>query len=160
MFRFPQEGGTGAIWKKVAALLPAEKQQYNTKVVGIDAPSKTVTLGDGTQIQYNKVRALLLCVYFALISSFVFEDMINGIFDHGVILPVVKCIPHLFLHAQLISTIPLDIMLTWTGHAELAQQLTYSSSHIIGLGLRGQNPHDNKVSVCLQCCVENCVEVL
>lgn len=42
-------------------------------------------------------------------------------------------------------------MLTWTGHAELAQQLTYSSSHIIGLGLRGQNPHDNKV--CMLYCV-------
>lgn len=35
-------------------------------------------------------------------------------------------------------------MLTWTGRPELAQQLTYSSSHIIGLGLRGTNPHDNK----------------
>lgn len=35
-------------------------------------------------------------------------------------------------------------MLKWTGRPELAEQLTYSSSHIIGLGLRGTNPHDNK----------------
>lgn len=55
MFRFPQEGGTGAIWKKVAALLPAEKQRYNTKVTGIDAPAKVLTLSDGSKLQYNKV---------------------------------------------------------------------------------------------------------
>ena len=60
VFRFPQEGGTGAIWKKVAALLPKEKQQYNTKVTGIDAPNKTVTLSDGTSIQYNKVSLPVL----------------------------------------------------------------------------------------------------
>ena len=35
-------------------------------------------------------------------------------------------------------------MLTWTGKADWAQQLTYSSTHIIGLGLRGASPHDNK----------------
>ena len=43
-FHFSQEGGTGAIWKKVAALLPAEKQRYGTTITGIDADSKTVSL--------------------------------------------------------------------------------------------------------------------
>jgi len=56
VFRFPQEGGTGAIWKKVAALLPAEKQRYNVTVQNIDASAKVVTLTNGTQIQYGKVR--------------------------------------------------------------------------------------------------------
>jgi protoporphyrinogen oxidase len=56
VFRFPQEGGTGAIWKKVAALLPADKQRYNTAVKGIDAAAKVLTLSDGSQLQYNKVR--------------------------------------------------------------------------------------------------------
>lgn len=60
MFRFPQEGGTGGIWKKVAAMLPADKQQYNTSITGIDAPNKTVTLNDGSQIQYNKVSICVL----------------------------------------------------------------------------------------------------
>jgi protoporphyrinogen oxidase len=55
VFRFPKEGGTGAIWTKVAALLPKEKQQYDTTVTGIDAAAKTVTLQDGSKIQYNKV---------------------------------------------------------------------------------------------------------
>lgn len=48
------------------------------------------------------------------------------------------------LPLQLLTTIPLDITLTWLGRSDLAQQLTYSSSHIIGLGLRGSNPHDTK----------------
>lgn len=55
VFRFPQEGGTGAIWKKVAKLLPTEKQEYNARVTGINAPEKTVTLADGRVIKYNKV---------------------------------------------------------------------------------------------------------
>lgn len=98
VFRFPQEGGTGAIWKKVAKLLPEDKQRYAVKIVNVDPAAKVLTTSDGRQLQYNK----------------------------------------------LLSTIPLDITLTWLGRAELAQRLTYSSSHIIGLGLRGQNPHDNK----------------
>jgi hypothetical protein len=44
----------------------------------------------------------------------------------------------------LLSTIPLDVTLTWLGRADLAARLTHSSSHIIGLGLRGVSPHDNK----------------
>ena len=28
IFRFPKEGGTGAIWKGVGKLLPSNKQQY------------------------------------------------------------------------------------------------------------------------------------
>ena len=55
VFRFPQRGGTGAIWKGVAALLPTDRQRYNTEVVHIDADEKTVTLKDGSKIGYNKV---------------------------------------------------------------------------------------------------------
>jgi len=98
VFRFPAEGGTGAIWKKVAALLPAEKQKYNTTVTQIDPANKILTLNDGSKLQYN----------------------------------------------TLLSTIPLDITLTWLGRKDLADRLTYSSTHIIGLGLRGESPHDNK----------------
>lgn len=98
VFRFPQEGGTGAIWKKVATLLPQDKQKYGVSVTAIDPANKILALSDGTQLQYNK----------------------------------------------LLSTIPLDITLTWLGKPNLAKSLTYSSTHIIGLGLRGKSPHDNK----------------
>jgi hypothetical protein len=39
---------------------------------------------------------------------------------------------------------PLDITLKMVGKEDLSKELFYSSSHIIGIGLRGANPHDNK----------------
>ena len=47
-------------------------------------------------------------------------------------------------YKKLLSTIPLDITLQKLGHTELASRLTYSSTHVIGLGLRGVSPHDTK----------------
>lgn len=98
VFRFPQAGGTGGIWKKVAALLPKDKQRYGLTVTGLDTESKTVTFSDKSAIRYGR----------------------------------------------LLTTIPLDITLGWLGRGDLAARLTYSSTHIIGLGLRGVSPHDNK----------------
>lgn len=45
---------------------------------------------------------------------------------------------------KLISTIPLDITLNKLGYKEMADRLHYSSTHVIGLGLRGISPHDTK----------------
>mmetsp|Transcript_18681 Transcript_18681/g.25763 ORF Transcript_18681/g.25763 Transcript_18681/m.25763 type:complete len:497 (+) Transcript_18681:67-1557(+) len=98
VFRFPQEGGTGAIWTKVADLLPKDKQKYNMKMISLNPKTKQATFLDGSVIQYNK----------------------------------------------LLSTIPLDITLTWLGRKDLADRLTFSSSHIVGLGLRGSSPHGDK----------------
>ena len=98
VFRFPNEGGTGAIWKKVAKLLPDEKQRYKSKVVALDLDAHCVTLDNGKKIKYEK----------------------------------------------LLSTIPLDLTLGMVGQPEVAKRLNYSSSHIVGLGLRGVNPHDLK----------------
>jgi len=100
VFRFPKHGGTGAIWKGVGRLLPAEKQHYGSQcsVTAIDAEGKTVTLASGQKVQYN----------------------------------------------SLISTVPLDITLRMLGKPEWADGLTHSSSHIIGVGIRGSNPHSNK----------------
>ncbi|KAL6746416.1 hypothetical protein V8C86DRAFT_1820555 [Haematococcus lacustris] len=98
VFRFPTSGGTGAIWKGVAKLLPQEKQRYKQTVVGIDKDAKEVTLSSGAKIAYN----------------------------------------------SLLSTLPLDVVLTWLGKPEWAQGLQHSSSHIIGLGIRGECPHGSK----------------
>jgi protoporphyrinogen oxidase len=97
-FRFPKQGGTGAIWKAVGAMLPAEKQKYGVSVVEFRADAQEIVMSDGTVIHYNK----------------------------------------------LMSTIPLDITLTKLGHTDLANRLTYSSTHVVGLGLRGISPHDTK----------------
>lgn len=98
VFRFPTRGGTGAIWKAVASLLPAERQRYNSEATNIDQANKVVTFADGRQVAYD----------------------------------------------ALISTLPLDMTLRWLGKPELADGLTHSSSHIIGIGVRGQCPHGLK----------------
>jgi protoporphyrinogen oxidase len=38
---------------------------------------------------------------------------------------------------SLISSMPLDVTLSWLGKQEWAVQLQYSSTHIIGIGIRG-----------------------
>eukprot|EP01041_Mallomonas_annulata_P010741 gene10741-22438_t len=99
VFRFPQNGGTGAIWKGVSTrLLPQDKQRYGIKVQNIDFDKQILFLSDGTSVKYNK----------------------------------------------LLSTIPLDITLNWIGRSDLSTRLTYSSTHVIGIGIRGINPHDTK----------------
>eukprot|EP01024_Parvocaulis_polyphysoides_P055160 TRINITY_DN5621_c0_g2_i3.p2 TRINITY_DN5621_c0_g2~~TRINITY_DN5621_c0_g2_i3.p2 ORF type:complete len:328 (-),score=46.41 TRINITY_DN5621_c0_g2_i3:56-1039(-) len=44
----------------------------------------------------------------------------------------------------LITTMPLDITLSMVGKKELGDRLTHSSSHIVGVGIRGACPHGKK----------------
>lgn len=52
-FRFPLHGGTGSIWRAVAGLLPADRQQYGCTVTAVDADAKSVCLGDGRRLSYD-----------------------------------------------------------------------------------------------------------
>lgn len=45
---------------------------------------------------------------------------------------------------RMISTAPLDIMLDWVKRPDLAAHLKYSSTHVIGIGIRGTSPHEKK----------------
>ena len=47
-------------------------------------------------------------------------------------------------YKQMINTAPLDSTLEWLGRGDLARKLKYSSTHVIGIGLRGLNPHERK----------------
>jgi protoporphyrinogen oxidase len=98
VFRFPKYGGTGEIWKKVAAKLPNTRMHFNRVVTYIDFENKVVSLSDGSSVKYE----------------------------------------------SLVSTIPLDISLGWLGRNDLASRLRYSSTHVIGIGIRGISPHDKK----------------
>jgi protoporphyrinogen oxidase len=48
-FRFPALGGTGAIWREVARLLPAERIAFGHRVVRIDLGARVVRLENGQQ---------------------------------------------------------------------------------------------------------------
>jgi protoporphyrinogen oxidase len=98
VFKFPAQGGTGAIWKAVGSRLDGNKLQFNRKVARIDFEKKLVVFADGDTVKYSK----------------------------------------------LLSTLPLDISLDWLGRGDLARKLRYSSTHVIGLGIRGSHKLEKK----------------
>lgn len=96
-FRFPRQGGTGAIWNRVADLVGRNRIRCGATVTKIDPESKTATLSSGESIDY----------------------------DH------------------LMSTMPIDKLTQCTSGVtpliiKSAKLLKHSSSHIVGIGLRGQ----------------------
>ena len=173
-------------------MLPAKKQRYKCTITDLTPADKTVTLADGSKIQYNKVRVCVWgigggeCVRVCLEGECMCEwvskgrrEGINEIVYGCVFVCVFVCkyvcvcvcafvtmlyrigrplifspYPFPLLPSpsypsspsfQLLTTIPLDITLKWVNQPTLSARLTYSSSHIIGLGLRGENPHDTYV---------------
>lgn len=87
------------MFDQVAALLPQEKLRFNHKVTQIDADNKILHFENGDRIRYNKVNGCG-CVY-------------NVCAD--------------LLVEKLVSTLPLDMTLTWLGKEALAKRLTFSS---------------------------------
>ena len=53
MFRFPLDGGTGTIWKGVAALLPAERVLFGAEVVAVRLGERIVELRDGRRMPFD-----------------------------------------------------------------------------------------------------------
>ena len=53
LFRFPQRGGTGSIYEKIASLLPKDKLMFSKKVVGINPEQKICMLHDGRCVKYR-----------------------------------------------------------------------------------------------------------
>jgi protoporphyrinogen oxidase len=52
-FRFPLQGGTGAIWRSIARRLPQERLTFNTRVMAVDPRAKRVHFADGTSDTYD-----------------------------------------------------------------------------------------------------------
>lgn len=53
-FRYPRQGGAGALWKAVAAALPAERLRFGTPLVALD-PERRVADLDGRPIRYRQL---------------------------------------------------------------------------------------------------------
>ena len=58
-FRFPLRGGTGAIWRAVADLVPASRIQYNCDVVRIFPSTRTAVTSDGEEYDYDALISTL-----------------------------------------------------------------------------------------------------
>ena len=58
-FRFPNHGGTGAIWEHVADLVGRDKITLNADVVSVDPGAKKVHFKDGTHAEYDVLISTL-----------------------------------------------------------------------------------------------------
>ncbi|MCB2187082.1 MAG: FAD-dependent oxidoreductase [Deltaproteobacteria bacterium] len=58
-FRFPRQGGTGALWEAVAARLPAENLRLGARVTGIDLDRRRVSLAGGEEQAYDRCLSTL-----------------------------------------------------------------------------------------------------
>jgi protoporphyrinogen oxidase len=54
-FRFPLLGGTGAIWRAVAAALPAARIRYGARLEGLDLDARRARLAGGGTLSYDRV---------------------------------------------------------------------------------------------------------
>ena len=99
-FRFPLHGGTGAIWRAVAKLLPAGHLHFDRAVANVDVTKKQLVMAGGETVEYD-----------ILISTMALDDLLRS----------------LVARADLSTQ---------------AAKFVYSSSHIIGVGLKGRPPDD------------------
>jgi protoporphyrinogen oxidase len=53
MFRFPLQGGTGAVWKELAARLPGERVVFGKRLANVEAKRKILHFDDGSQEGYD-----------------------------------------------------------------------------------------------------------
>jgi protoporphyrinogen oxidase len=111
IFRFPCRGGTGAIWKAVAALLPAARMHFGSRVVAVDLDARVATMqhADGRKYRVEYERVLSTAPLDLFVQSCTLQD---------------AAAKQALLDAS--------------------SRLKYSSTHIIGLGIRGANPHGTK----------------
>lgn len=58
-FRFPRRGGTGAVWRAVAAGLPAARQGYGDAAAAIDPAARVVVTAAGERWRYRHLVSTL-----------------------------------------------------------------------------------------------------
>lgn len=126
-FRFPAQGGTGGIWIAVANTLEKEKTSFGTHatVIKVDANAKKVHLEDG-QFSPENVR-LKVRIFFQSFRGFAHSPSTGTVVKYG----------------SLISTMAVDYLAQSMGDVKLQQMckpLFYSSTNVIGIGIRGERP--------------------
>ena len=115
-FLFPAREGTGGIWKAVAKHIPQDRHRFGPKIGGVqavDAPGKRVHLADGTTIKYKN-----------LITTMALDHLLEKM-DDG------------------------EHQVPGSGHRDTpgivemraaAEDLLYSSTIVLGIGIRGVLP--------------------
>ena len=166
MFRFPTKGGTGQIWKDVAhnCCGSVEHQQYGTTVVHVDTNTKEVTVvnkgGERSVLKYNKLLTTMPLDQFLLLC----DDATKAVtVDAWNTTP-----PAIVKEKESVEKESVEKekkekkengknstkerkekeQTEQTGDDHQVNSspvgLVYSSSHIIGLGIRGTHEHGDK----------------
>jgi protoporphyrinogen oxidase len=68
-FRFPERGGTGAIWQGVAGLLPADRLALGNRATAVDLAERAVTLADGRTLRYDTLVTTIPLKAFAAMAT-------------------------------------------------------------------------------------------
>lgn len=58
-FRFPAEGGTGAIWRALHRRLPAERMELGTRIVAVDPEARRAVTEEGRQLPYDALLSTM-----------------------------------------------------------------------------------------------------
>lgn len=116
-FRFPKFGGTGAIWEKVAQNLPADKIHLNAGLKTVNIDEKTVEFNDGSIEHYDILISTIPLT--SLISNIASKSDSEGKFE-------IIC--------------KTDALEENKQVAEVSPALKHSSTHVVGLGLKGNPP--------------------
>jgi len=59
LFRFPERGGTGAIWRSIGKIVGDDKIRLSTEVKNINSNKKCVTLASGEVIEYENILSTM-----------------------------------------------------------------------------------------------------
>jgi protoporphyrinogen oxidase len=78
-FRFPESGGTGAIWKAVAGLIPERHFAYSTPICHVEPARHRIRTGDGTELPYD---ILISTLPLDVLSGIIGADELKVHTDH------------------------------------------------------------------------------
>jgi len=83
VFRYPLRGGTGAIWKGCACLLPQDRLHFGSLVTRIDLGSHSVYTANGEEWTYGcLISTIPLCELVALCGASQFSDLARNSLLH------------------------------------------------------------------------------
>ncbi|KAG5507555.1 hypothetical protein JKF63_06504 [Porcisia hertigi] len=114
-FRFPKRGGTGAIYEALWKMIPESHKSLGSqyRVTKVNPITKTLSMANGEAVSYD-----------ALISTMPFDDLLRaiaaGIEEEEASAAAAALRPHRL--------------------REIAEKMVFSSTHIIGIGVKGSPP--------------------
>ncbi len=137
IFKFPKKGGTGEIWTSLAKLIKEKNSNDVNSFSGLDIrgqESSNVISLNSKLIKIDPIKKI--ATYLKDLGSSITKE-INVKYTH------------------LISTIPLDILSTLCGLVP-KEPLLYSSTHVIGIGIKGETPKHLKTKCWMYFPEDNC----